>query len=71
MTLSTDDRTVSDVTLTREYARAHAVLGLTLEELWRVDRHALDVAFLGDDEAERDRLRSEFERAWEDLRRGA
>jgi len=60
VTLSTDDRTVSDLTLPREYGRAHTRLGLTLEELWALDRHALDVAFLHDDEALRDALRAEF-----------
>ena len=45
VTLSTDDTTVSDTTLTEEYARAVEVIGLTLPELWAIDRHALDVAF--------------------------
>jgi adenosine deaminase len=49
-TLSTDDRTVSALTLTEEYARARATLGLTMPELWRLDRHALAAAFLHDDE---------------------
>jgi adenosine deaminase len=60
-TLSTDDRTVSDLTLTREYARARATLGLRLPELWRLDRHALEVAFLHDDEPTRARLVADFD----------
>ncbi len=60
VTLSTDDRTVSQLTLTREYGRAHATLGLSLAELWALDRHALEVAFLQDDEAARDDLRAAF-----------
>ncbi len=60
VTLSTDDRTVSQLTLTREYGRAHATLGLSLAELWALDRHALEVAFLQDDEAARDLLRAAF-----------
>jgi adenosine deaminase len=60
VTLSTDDRTVSDLTLPREYGRAHALLGLSVEELWALDRHALEVAFLHDDEGLRDALRAEF-----------
>jgi adenosine deaminase len=60
-TLSTDDRTVSALTLTQEYARARATLGLTMPELWRLDRHALEVAFLHDDEATRARLLAEFD----------
>jgi adenosine deaminase len=48
VTLSTDDTTVSDLTLSEEYARAVEVIGLTLPELWAIDRHALDVAFADD-----------------------
>ena len=61
VTLSTDDTTVSDITLTEEYVNAIEVIGLTLPELWAIDRHALDVAFA--DASTRARLRSEFE-AW-------
>ncbi|MGI8704118.1 MAG: adenosine deaminase [Candidatus Limnocylindrales bacterium] len=60
-TLSTDDRTVSDLTLVREYERAVSVLGLTLSELWRVNRHALEVAFLQDDEGLRTQLLRTFD----------
>jgi adenosine deaminase len=45
VTLSTDDRTVSDIELTDEYVRAVERCGLTPAELWAIDRHALDVAF--------------------------
>jgi adenosine deaminase len=45
VTLSTDDTTVSDITLSEEYARAVARIGLSLAELWAIDRRALDVAF--------------------------
>ena len=45
VTLSTDDTTVSDLTLTDEYERALDEIGLTLDELWAIDRRALDVAF--------------------------
>jgi adenosine deaminase len=61
VTLSTDDSTVSDITLTEEYARAIDAIGLTPAELWTIDRHALDVAFA--DEATLARLRVEFD-AW-------
>ena len=50
VTLSTDDRTVSSLTLVEEYRRAVHQAGLTPAELWRVDRHALDAAF-GDEHA--------------------
>jgi adenosine deaminase len=45
VTLSTDDATVSDITLSEEYARAVERIGLTTAELWAIDRRALDVAF--------------------------
>jgi adenosine deaminase len=61
LTLSTDDRTVSDLTLVREYDRAHAVMGVSIADLWRMNLHALDVAFLHDDERLRGRLLAEFE----------
>ena len=61
VTLSTDDATVSDVTLSEEYARAVERIGLTLRELWAIDRHALEVAFA--DESTLASLRAEFD-AW-------
>ena len=61
VTLSTDDRTVSDVTLPAEYERVHRVLDLSPAELWRINRHALDVAFLQHDEALRGHLKDEFD----------
>jgi adenosine deaminase len=61
VTLSTDDTTVSDVSLTEEYGRSVAEIGLALPELWAIDRFALDVAFA--DEATLAPLRAEFD-AW-------
>jgi adenosine deaminase len=61
VTLSTDDRTVSDLTLVREYERAVDVLGLSLAELWTMNLHALRVAFLHHDEALRARLLADFD----------
>ncbi|MEA2623046.1 MAG: adenosine deaminase [Chloroflexota bacterium] len=61
VTLSTDDRTVSGVTLVREYGNVVREAGLTLTELWAIDRHALEVAFLHHDEGERQSLRAEFD----------
>ncbi len=49
VTLSSDDTTVSDITLTEEYRRAIDDIGLTLPELWAIDRWALDVAFAEED----------------------
>ncbi len=59
VTLSTDDATVSDVTLAEEYRRAVEEIGLTLPELWAIDRHALDVAFA--DEADLAPVRAVFD----------
>ncbi len=61
VTLSTDDTTVSDITLAEEYARAVEQIGLTPPELWAIDRHALEVAFA--DEATLAPLRAAFD-AW-------
>jgi adenosine deaminase len=59
VTLSTDDMTVSDITLSEEFARAVELNGLTLPELWTINRHALDVAFA--DRADLAPLRAEFD----------
>ena len=59
VTLSTDDLTVADITLTEEYARAIDSIGLTPAELWTIDRRALDVAFA--DEATLAPIRAEFD----------
>jgi adenosine deaminase len=59
VTLNTDDTTVSDVSLSEEYVRAIETIGLTLPELWTIDRHALDVAFA--DEATLAPLRGAFD----------
>jgi adenosine deaminase len=61
VTLNTDDLTVSDLTLSEEYRNAHERIGLTLPELWAINRFALDVAFA--DEATLAPLRASFD-AW-------
>ena len=53
VTLNTDDLTVSDITLSEEYARAVERLGVTLPELWALDLAAIEAAFC--DEATKDR----------------
>lgn len=45
VTLNTDDLTVSDLTLSEEYRNAHERIGLSLAELWSINRFALEVAF--------------------------
>jgi len=61
VTLSTDDRTVSDLTLVREYENASREMGLSPRELWAMNMHALRVAFLHYDESLRAQLITEFE----------
>jgi adenosine deaminase len=61
VTLSTDALTVAAVSLSEEYGRAATEIGLTVAELWAIDRRALDVAFA--EEPVLVRLRAEFE-AW-------
>jgi adenosine deaminase len=61
VSLSTDDSTVSNVSLSDEYERAVNRIGLTLPELWAIDRHALSVAFA--DAGTITALSTEFE-AW-------
>ena len=61
VTLSTDDTTVSDLSLSEEYVNAVEVIGLTLPELWAIDRRALEVAFA--DEATLVPVRAAFD-AW-------
>jgi adenosine deaminase len=61
VTLNTDDTTVSDLSLTEEYVNVVERIGLTLPEVWAIDRGAVDVAFA--DEATLARLRAEFD-AW-------
>ena len=61
VTLNTDDLTVSDLTLSEEYRNAVERIGLTLPELWAIDRFALDVAFA--DDATLAPLRAAFD-AW-------
>jgi adenosine deaminase len=62
VSLSTDDSTVSDITLSDEYERAIDRIGLTFDELWAIDRHALDVAFA--DQPTLAPVRAEFD-AWQ------
>jgi adenosine deaminase len=54
LSISTDARTVSDITLTREHERLRAAFGWTEVELRRCTRNALEASFL--DDATRDRL---------------
>lgn len=61
VTLSTDDRTVSDLTLVREMERAMSRLGVTANEIVDLVRHAHAVAFLHHDEPRRAALEATLE----------
>jgi adenosine deaminase len=63
VTVSTDDRTVSDLTLVRELAKAVEDLGLTPTEVIGAMRQAYASAFLQHDEGLRTELERRFE-AW-------
>jgi adenosine deaminase len=63
VTISTDDRTVSDLTLVEELERSVVRLGLTSTEVAGAVRRAYAAAFLQHDEAERADLQAAFE-AW-------
>ncbi|HKV31866.1 MAG TPA: adenosine deaminase, partial [Candidatus Dormibacteraeota bacterium] len=69
VTISTDSRTVSDVTLTQEYQTVARVLGCSREELSAMNLQALDGGF--GDEVTRARLRHEFADAIAKLRPAA
>ena len=69
VTISTDSRTVSDITLTREYENVAGGLGCSRGQVWAMNLQALDGGF-GDD-LTRSRLRHEFVAAEAGLRRPA
>jgi adenosine deaminase len=58
VTISTDSRTVSDITLAGEYQKAIRVIGCSPAQVWEMNLQALDGGF--GDEATRIRLRREF-----------
>ena len=61
VTINTDDRTVSDLTLVEELVRAIGLLGLTPAEVARATRQAYAAAFLQHDEPLRALLEHGFE----------
>jgi adenosine deaminase len=66
VTISTDSRTVSNVTLTSEFQTVARVLGCSREQIWAMNLQALDGGFA--DELTRTRLRHEFVDAEAQLR---
>ena len=69
VTISTDSRTVSDVTLTQEYQTVARVLGCSREEISAMNLQALDGGF--GNEVSRARLRHQFVDAVAKLRPAA
>jgi adenosine deaminase len=69
VTISTDSRTVSDITLTREYENVARVLDCSPEQLWAMNLQALEGGFA--DEVTRGRVRHEFVAAEASLRKPA
>jgi len=61
VTISTDDRTVSDLTLRKELHRAVFQLGVTPSQVEALVRHAYAAAFLHHDETLRSSLQQRFE----------
>ncbi len=68
VTISTDSRTVSHITLSQEFENAVAALGCSAEQVWAMNLQALEGGF--GDEVSRARLRHEFADAEAMLRRG-
>lgn len=58
VTISTDSRTVSNITLTSEFETVNRVLGCSREQIWAMNLQALDGGFV--DELTRARLKREF-----------
>jgi adenosine deaminase len=67
VTISTDSRTVSNITLSQEYENVIRVIGCSLQEIWAMNLQALDGGF--GDHGARQRLREEFVNAEASLRR--
>ena len=66
--VNTDARTISDVSLTREYQKLHRAFGWGAEHFFTCNRNALTSSFLPEDQKQRmlDRLRAEYAR-WQGL----
>jgi adenosine deaminase len=58
VTISTDSRAVSDITLTQEFQKVARVLGCSREQIWAMNLQALEGGF--GDQVTRARLRREF-----------
>ena len=50
VSVNTDNRLVSNITLTEEYSQLVNILGFTLDDLYQMNLNAIDYAFLNDEE---------------------
>ena len=69
VTVNTDNRRVSDTSLSQEYALMVREFGWGLPQIIATTRNSLDVAFVSEDE--RQSLLGQFEREWAALSRSA
>ena len=53
VSVNTDNRTVSNITLTEEYSSLINILGLTLDDLYQMNLNAISYAFISKDEKEK------------------
>ncbi|MFB9326853.1 adenosine deaminase [Paenibacillus aurantiacus] len=65
VTVNTDNRTVSDTTMTKEYAMLMAQCGLTVEEIAATIRNSLDAAFA--EPSKREALKARLQSVCEEL----
>ena len=49
VTLNTDNRTVSNTTITKEMQHVHTNYGVTIDEIIQMQKNAIEVAFVGED----------------------
>jgi len=65
-TLNTDNRLVSDTTLSKEYACAYFEMGMTISELCTVARHGFEAAFM--EEAPKKQMLAQVDEALQKMR---
>ena len=62
--VNTDTRTISDITLNKEYAKLHRIFGWEAQDFYQCNRNALKAAFVADDV--RDRLLARLDAGYQD-----
>ncbi len=53
VTINTDNRTVSDVTINQEYQKLKNQLNFTIEDFFKCNINALEASFISEEEKER------------------